>query len=239
MAQDLIDLLWRDHADAPRTRGRGPRSRLSVTQVVEAGIGIADADGFSAVTMRRLGERLGVSTMSVYTHVDSRDDLLVLMADAMRQRMPWQAFTSSDWRMRASAVAESEFALLCSHPWLLEITDQRTALGPGTIAQYDHELHVFDGTGIDDVARDAALTFLLDFVRSAARSVATASQGLGEEWPALSARLDRYVGDDFPLATRVGAAAGESMQAAYSPEHAWIFGLERVLDGLAALIDAG
>ena len=236
MVQHLIDLLWRDHVEAPRAGRRGPRSRLTGTEVVDAAIEIADADGLAAVTMRRLGERLGISTMSVYTHVNSRDDLLVLMADATRHRMPRPLFAQKDWRSRVRAVAEAERELFLSHLWLLEVTDPRTALGPGAIAQYDHDLHAFDGTGLDDVTRDAAVTFVLDFVRSAARAIATTPVGMGEEWESLGARLDRYVGDDFPLATRGGAAAGATMQAAYSPDHAWRFGVERVIDGLAVLV---
>ncbi len=51
----------------------------------------------------------------------------------------------------------------------------------------------------------------------------------------MAPRLTAYLGDDFPLARRVGAAAGEAMQGAYSLGHAWRFGLERVIDGLATL----
>ncbi|MFB7250788.1 TetR/AcrR family transcriptional regulator [Microbacterium sp. NPDC056234] len=238
MPQDLIDLLWRDHADAPRTGARGPRSRLSVTQVVDAGIAIADVDGLAALTVRRLGERLGISAMSVYTHVNSRDDLLVLMADAVHQRMPRPEFSPAGWRARVRAVAEAELAQYTSHSWLLDVVDPRLNLGPGTIGRYDHELHAFDGVALDDVTRDAALTFVLDFVRAAARASTAPPEDLGEDWATLGARLEHYVGGDFPMATRVGAAAGASMQMAYSPDHAWTFGLERVLDGLSAVIES-
>src|SRR3546814_6350577 len=78
----LIDLLWRDHPDAPVRGSRGPQARVSTGTVVDAATRLADADGLAAVTIRRLASELEVSTMSVYTHVNSRDDLLVLMADA-------------------------------------------------------------------------------------------------------------------------------------------------------------
>ena len=84
---------------------------------------------------------------------------------------------------------------------------------------------------------DAALTFVLGFVRASARALRPDPRAgeLAEHWPEWSARLASYLGDDHPLAQAVGAAAGEAMGAASDPALAWEFGLGRVLDGLAAL----
>jgi Tetracyclin repressor-like, C-terminal domain len=175
--------------------------------------------------------------MSVYTHVNSRDDLIVLMADTAHARMARPRFGRAGWQRRVRLVAESNLELYRAHPWLIEVGDDRTALGPGTIAKYDHELHAFDGIDLDDIVRDAALTFVLDFVRASARAqVPDPRDGeLAETWSAVAPRLAAYVGDDFPLAQRVGSAAGEAMQGAYSPAEAWRFGLERVIAGLETL----
>ena len=85
---------------------------------------------------------------------------------------------------------------------MLDVTDDRTALGPGTIAKYDHELRAFDALDLDDVVRDAALTFVLDFVRAngRARRPGPRSEELGDLWPTVAPRLAAYVGDDFQLA---------------------------------------
>ena len=237
MPRSLIDLLWRDHPDAPTGGRRGPRARLSTGSVVDAAIRLADADGLAAVTIRRLAGELGVSTMSIYTHVNSRGDLLVLMADTAQARMEMPTFGRLGWRSRVRRVAEANLALLQAHPWLHDVVDDRTALGPGTIAKYAHELAALVPLGLDDVTCDAALTFVLDFVCARARALRPDPRAgeLAEHWPGWSARLASYVGDDFPLARRVGSAAGEAMGAAYSPSTAREFGLVRVLDGLAAL----
>ena len=237
MARPLIDLLWRDHPAASSRGARGPRARGTTGAVVDAALAIADADSLSAVTVRRLGEQLGASPMSVYTHVNSRDDLLVLMADAAHARMARSEFGRRHWQARVRLVAETNLELYRAHPWLLEVTDDRTALGPGTIAKYDHELHAFDALDLVDIVRDAALTFVLDFVRASGRAQLPDPRAgeLAELWATVAPRLTAYVGDDFPLAGRVGSAAGEAMQGAYSPGHAWRFGLARVIDGLATL----
>jgi AcrR family transcriptional regulator len=239
MPRELIDLLWRDHPAAPQGGTRGPRSRVTTGAVVEAACALADAEGLAAVTVRRLGDALGISTMSVYTHVNGRDDLLVLMADAVYARMPRPAHGTAGWRTRVRRVADTNLALHLEHPWLLEIADDRTAFGPGTIAKYDHELHALDPLPLDDVARDAALTFVLDFVRAAARARRRDPRAdeMPQIWARWAGRLAAYLGDDHPLAQRVGSAAGQEMNAPSSPAHAWEFGLARVLDSLGQAAD--
>ncbi|MDN5545361.1 MAG: TetR/AcrR family transcriptional regulator, partial [Rhodococcus sp. (in: high G+C Gram-positive bacteria)] len=170
MARELIDLLWRDHPLAPKGGARGPRAKVTTSQAVDVALALADVEGLDAVTVRRLAAELGISGMAVYTHVGSRDDLLVLMVDTVRSNSPRLSYGNMTWRKRVRRVAEEELALYSEHWWLLDITDQRSALGPGTIAKYDHELHAFDGTGLSDIDRDSALTFVADFARSSAQA---------------------------------------------------------------------
>ncbi|MFE6736064.1 TetR/AcrR family transcriptional regulator [Microbacterium sp. NPDC057650] len=237
MPRPLIDLLWRDAPGAPSGGRRGPRPKHSVGEVVDRAVSLADDLGLAGLTVRGLADSLGMTTMSVYTHVGSRDDLLVLMADSAHAQMASTPFSGADWPDRVRTVAEDNLALLRRHPWLLDVHDPRTALGPGTIAKYDHELHAFDGTAVDDVARDAALSFVLDFVRAAAPRIVRMPDdtGFGEAWEQSAGSLARYLGEDFPLARRVGGAAGEAMGAPYDARRAWKFGLDRVISGLADL----
>ncbi|REJ05671.1 TetR/AcrR family transcriptional regulator [Microbacterium bovistercoris] len=237
MPRPLIDLLWRDAPDAPSGGSRGPRPKHSVGDVVDRAIVLADDLGLAGLTVRALADSLGMTTMSVYTHVGSRDDLLVLMADRAHAHMTVTPFSAARWRARVRTVADDNLALIRRHPWLLDVHDSRTALGPGTIAKYDRELHAFDGADADDIARDAALSFMLDFVRAAAARIVRMPDdaAFGEAWEQSAGSLTRYLGDDFPLARRVGAAAGEAMGAPYDAQRAWEFGLDRVIAGLADL----
>lgn len=237
MPQPLVDLLWSGHPDAPAGGRRGPRSTRSTAELVTHAITLADAAGLDAVTVRALAGDLGISTMSVYTYVNNRDDLLVLMADAAYGAMDRPAFGRTGWRTRVRRVADANLAFFLAHPWMLRIRDDRTALGPGTIAKYDHELHAFDGTALNDLDRDAALTLVLDFVGAAAVRRTAPAVDVGPLWAESAERLARYLRDDHPLAQRVGRAAGESMGGPYGVDQAWAFGLERVIAGLADLIE--
>ncbi|QMU98343.1 TetR/AcrR family transcriptional regulator [Microbacterium esteraromaticum] len=237
---DLIDLLWRDDSAAGPAR-RGPRRRTTPGEVISSAIALADDGGLPAVTVRALAQRLGLTPMAVYTYVNSREDLLVLMADLAYMRMPAPVSggDASPWRDRVRCLAHDNRDLLCAQPWLLEVHDPRVVLGPGTIAKYDRELAVFDGLGLDDVQRDAALSFVLDFAMAGALRRLEAQSAEGLDWDAVATPLAGHLGDRHPLAQQVGATAGAEFDGAYDPDAAWRFGLERVLDGLAPILEQG
>ena len=238
-----LQLLWREPGAADSRRG--PRQSLSVERVVAAAIALADSDGLGSVTMRAVAHALGVVPMSVYTYVPGKAELLDLMLDAVYAGMARTDTTGLPWRRRLTVIAEENKALFDSHPWTVAVSTIRPPLGPGAIAKYEHELSALDGLGLDDVEMDAALTFLLGFIQAAARSAADAAAARQdsamseEQWWAANAPLLARVFDEtkYPTASRVGAAAGAAHGAAYHPDHAYTFGLQRVLDGLGALID--
>jgi AcrR family transcriptional regulator len=239
-----LELLWRHHR--PRPARRGPRQRLSVDEVVATAIGLADADGLGAVTIRRVAELAGVTTMSIYTYVPGKRVLLDLMLDALYADMPRRPWRTRSWRRRLTVVAQDNRDLLTAHPWVAAAMSlSRPPLGPGLMAKYEHELSAFDGAGLDEVEIDAALTFLLGFVRSSAQAAAESHAAEREsrmndaDWWDANAPLLAQIFDEsaYPRAVRVGAAAGAAHGSAYHPDHAYTFGLTRVLDGLSALID--
>ncbi|MFG2635661.1 TetR/AcrR family transcriptional regulator [Streptomyces sp. NPDC048362] len=237
-----LELLWRE----PGQRGprRGPKQGLTVDAVVQAAIELADSGGLEALTMRSVAQRLGVTPMTLYTYVPGKAELLDLMLDAAYPQMPRTDHTAAPWRTRVEAVARENRDLYRRHPWVATLPTTRPPLGPGLMAKYEHELAAFDGLGLDDLEMDAALTFLLGFVQSVARAdldtqAAVRDSAMSDaQWWAANAPLLARVFDParFPLAARVGEAAGEAHQGVYNPEHAFDFGLQRVLDGLAQLI---
>ncbi|MFI5972629.1 TetR/AcrR family transcriptional regulator [Streptomyces sp. NPDC051452] len=238
-----LELLWREPGQGgPR---RGPKQGLTVDAVVQAAIELTDSGGLEALTMRSVAQRLGVTPMTLYTYVPGKAELLDLMLDAAYLQMPRTDHTAAPWRTRVEAVARENRDLYRRHPWVATLPTTRPPLGPGLMAKYEHELTAFDGLGLDDLEMDAALTFLLGFVQSVARAdldtqAAVRDSAMSDaQWWAANAPLLARVFDParFPLAARVGEAAGEAHQGVYNPEHAFDFGLRRVLDGLAQLIE--
>jgi AcrR family transcriptional regulator len=235
-----LALLWRT---GERTSRKG-KPDLSVDRIVRVGIEIADADGLAAVSMRKVAEKLGVGTMSLYTYVPGKAELVDVMVDTVSGETDRTEDVEGGWRGRLTRIAQENFALIVRHPWLLQVATNRAVLGPNVAAKYDYELRAVDGIGLGDVEMDSVLTLVLGHVQGAARGAVEAAlteQHTGltdEQWWQASAPFLARVFDParFPVAARVGAAAGEEHGSAYGPDHAFTFGLERVLDGVEVLI---
>lgn len=238
-----LRLLWRAQ-DATRA-SRGPKQRTTVDAVIAAALDIADADGLGALTIRAVAAKLGIAPMATYTYVPGKTELLDLMLDTVYAQMPRTDVDGKPWRDKVSAIAAENRAMLDAHPWVVQLATTRPPLGPGMIAKYEHELRAFDGLDLSDLDMDSALTYVLGFVTSVARigvdaRTAQADSGMSDHawWeraePLLATVFDT---ERYPLAARVGAAAGEAYDSAYSVEHAYEFGLARVLDGLATVIE--
>jgi hypothetical protein len=152
-------------------------------------------------------------------------------------------FAAGDTSTSPSRAARALFAIRWKVGALLGWDDP--GLGPGLMAKYEHELRALEDTGLDDVAMDAALTFLLSFIQASERGAADARAAArqsamdDQQWWAANAPLLARVFDErrYPTAARVGSAAGAAQQGAFNPASAFSFGLERVIDGLAALIN--
>ncbi len=246
-----LGLLWGSHT-------RPGRSGLTVGAIVTAAIEVADADGMDALSMRRVAERLGVGAMSLYTHVPGRTDLVALMIDTALGSLyadvdePSRAVATAvtapaktaGWRAALELIAERNWELYGKHPWLLDVLDSRPVLGPHTTLKYEAELRPLDGLGLTDVEMDSALTLVLTHVTGTARALAGVARARTEsgmtdaEWwlahaPVLTTLVDPTM---FPVAGRVGSASSEQYNAAGDPVHAFTFGLDRILDGVATLI---
>lgn len=242
MPDPTLPLLWRHvlpATDEPPRRGRRPK--VSVDDVVNAAIELADRDGLAALSMRTLAEQLGVGAMTLYSYVASRDDLVVLMFDEVlgRTELPPHG---GDLRARLTRVAEVQLADWRAHPWLLDVVGVRPWLGPNVADRYEWQLSAVEGVGLDDVEMDQAVTLVVGFATNIARAehaVRQAERQSGmtdlEWWEDNAEELGRVMAArDYPIAGRVGSAAGEAYQAGTDPRRELEFGLARILDGIEA-----
>lgn len=239
-----LRLLWRG-AWAPPQAGAGPgRPRaLSVDAVVSAAVALADSEGLDALTMRRLAEQLGVRPMTLYTYVPGRAELLDLMLDSLYASMPRHRYLELSWQDRVRGVAEANRSMFCQHPWAAAVSTLRPPLGPGQMAKYEYELAAFTGSGLGDLEIDDALTHVLTFVCANARAAAIARHTHLEEgaddqewWDSVQALLAEVLDPHtYPLASRIGSAAGTARGSAHEPQHAYVFGLARIIESFELL----
>lgn len=237
-------LLWRTGArSGPRP---GPRAGLDVDRVVAAAVRLADAEGLAALSMRRVAAELGVGTMTLYTHVPGKGELVDLMLDGVLGELyPDGEVPAGGWRDRLETVARANWQLSLRHPWAVHVATGRPPLGPGLMRKYELELRAVDGLGLTEVEMDLLVSLLDGFVRGAVggvheRSDAERVTGVTEQqwWAATEPYLARvFDAERFPTAARVGPVAGQELQAAYAPERTFEFGLARLLDGIGVLVE--
>lgn len=235
-AKQLMSLLWR-HAVPPRSGGRGPKQTVSVDEVVVAAIALADREGYEKVSIRAVAAELGLRPMSLYTYVPSKEALTVLMVDTVAlEDVPIP--TDLPVRDRMSAIAEQVRAELIAHPWMLEVPPWRLVLGPGRMRRYERQLAAIEGIGLSDLAMDRVIAVLSEFATGNARMAiagirSTAELTDAQWWEQHGPLLTEVMSvEEFPIASRVGAAVGERYQAPSDPAGDFAFGLGKLLDGI-------
>ena len=245
-SQDIdrtLGLLWRRTLGTPQG-SRGPKQRVSVDEVVRAGIAVADEDGLPAFSMRKVADRLGLKLMSIYTYVPGRSELIGLMVDevAGEQELPPHEGTLRERLTRVAQLTWDEFH---RHQWLLQVENSRPWIGPNVSARWEWQLGAIEGAGFTDLEMDQVITLIGVFTAGAARASVdarrTAEQsGISDlEWWQVNAPvLERVMPPGaYPLSGRVGVVAGEEYNAVADPERSFRFGLDRILAGLADLLD--
>ena len=225
-------LVWTKDRPTPRRQAPG------VEQIVHVAIVIADTEGLSALSMRRVAADLGSGTASLYRYVDSRDELLDLMIDEARGegRLPT---LSGDWRVDLTSVARHVRATLLRHPWLSSELTGRPALGKNSLRQYDIVLTAAtaltsDITFATNVA-DVVLAYVFGAVANELAEIqAQRRSGLTEDqWRASVGPYIRDVIDSgaYPQFARRVLEAEDA-----DPDQRFEFGLACVLDGVAARV---
>jgi len=251
---------WRDrgtrvhrmlHDSAGRDqRGRG-RNRtapaLSRAEIVDAAIAIADAEGSGAISMRRIAQVLKAGTMSLYWHVANKEQLLDLMLDALIGEIEVHEPTG-DWRADLRTQARNERAMLLRHAWVMDFIGGRPPLGPNTLLHMDRHLGVLDGLGLDIATAMSVLGTVQTYVMgSALREMQEARVQRDEEkadvteeaWePMRDAWRNRLDADGrFTHVVRF-LDAGIDPDAEETRDERFEFGLDCLLDGLAARVPA-
>nr|BFF04937.1 TetR/AcrR family transcriptional regulator C-terminal domain-containing protein [Streptoalloteichus tenebrarius] len=210
-------------------------------RIVARAVAIADAEGLSALSMRRVAADLGSGTASLYRYVASRDELLDLMIDAVRGEEEPPALTG-DWRADLTAVARRLRADLLRHPWLGSELTGRPTLGPHSLRHADVALGAATALTPDiTLAAHVVDTVLAYVFGSVAGELAEAQAqrrtGLTEDqWRASVGPYIREViaSGAYPLFARRVTEAEDP-----TPDQRFEFGLACVLDGVAARVHSG
>ncbi|MFG2004165.1 TetR/AcrR family transcriptional regulator [Spirillospora sp. NPDC048911] len=218
--------LW-DLRDEPEKK---PRMPLSVSAIVDAAIAIADEDGIEAISMQRVAADLGFTKMSLYRHVSNKSELLSIMIDSAVGEPPDLSEVPGGWRAKLEEFVRLLAEVWRRHPWLPAITVGARVMGPREAGWTEAAVAALAGTGLTGDERMAAAFLLFGHVRNTQSLITAGTQA----WSGGSemAELIRGRADLFP---ELSAALSGPTPAL--DDNARSFGLNRLLDGLAVLIE--
>ncbi|GAA4223305.1 TetR/AcrR family transcriptional regulator C-terminal domain-containing protein [Actinomadura meridiana] len=108
--------------------------------IVKAAIKVADAEGLDAVSIRRIASELGVRAMSLYTHIDAKEDLLDLMYDEIAEEVLIKGELPDDWREAIFQIAHKEREAGLRHPWTFELAHRSPRVGPNGLRHAEQSL---------------------------------------------------------------------------------------------------
>jgi AcrR family transcriptional regulator len=214
-----------------------PRERLNRARVVRAAVGLADARGIESLSMRRLGEELGVEAMSLYTHVAGKDDLLDGMTDAVFAEIQLPG-PEEDWRTAMRERAFSARAALTRHPWAISLMQSRTSPGPATLRHHDAVIGALRRGGFSLALTAHAFSAIDSYVYGFALQQAALPFDTAEEAAEVGQVMAaRMPADDFPHLTEF--TVGHVLQPGYEYGAEFGFGLDLLLDGLGRALAGG
>jgi AcrR family transcriptional regulator len=223
---------------------KGPRPALSLDRIVAAAVRVAAADGLAAVSMSRVATELGVSTMSLYRYVAAKDELLALMSDLTYEAPPARRGPGEGWREGLSRWAWTERAVVRRNPWVLRIPISGPPVTPNAIAWLEVGLDCLRDTGLVEGEKLSVILLLTGYVRSQALLEAdiSAAQAAGATPPdpqmtASYGRLLARLTDPERFPALHAVIESGVFDEPDDGDYDFTFGLERVLDGIEALID--
>jgi AcrR family transcriptional regulator len=233
----------REHGSRPGGRARG----LTRADIVDIAVAVADAEGTAAVSMRRIAKDLQVGVMSLYWHVESKEELHQLMLETVQAEIEAQV-PSGDWRADLAAYARNTRAAMHRHPWAIDYIGAGPPSGPQDARNADRLIGALDGLGLDIMTTIWVLMTLSTYVMGATlreiqevrwhRAAEETMSGMPEgDIAEALAEFDRRVRGSgrYPYLAKV-LEVGIDPDAPETRDERFEFGLSCVLDGIAARI---
>ena len=213
----------------PSVKRRVPLTR---ERVLRAALALADSKGIGSLSMRNLGEELGVEAMSLYNHVANKDDILDGIVDLVFSEIALPT-ERAEWKpaMRGRAISAHE--ALLRHPWAPSMMQSRTKPGPATLRHHDSVLGSLRNAGFTLVMAAHAISVIDGYVCGFALQQINIPLQSREQVAEVGEGILRQLGEQYPhLAEMI---TDHAMKPGYDYADEFEFGLDLILDGLGRL----
>ena len=212
-----------------------PRIPLSRERVLRAAVTFADEYGIETLSMRKLGQVVGVEAMSLYNHVANKEDLLDGMIDLVFAEIELPS-AAEGWKRAMRQRAISVRTVLARHRWAIGLMESRTSPGPATLRHHDAVLGCLRNAGFSLEQAAHAYAALDSYIYG----FALQDRGLPFDTPEETAALAQVMLAQFPADTYPHLAeftSGHVLQPGYDFGNEYEFGLALILDGLERACD--
>ncbi|THK37288.1 TetR family transcriptional regulator [Ensifer sp. MPMI2T] len=197
---------------------------LSRERIVATAVELLDAEGVDGLTMRRLADCLGSGAMSLYWHVDNKEEVFDLALDAVLEyRGPPQTAGSQGWRGEVVHMLEDWRASMLRHPWSASLLPRR-ALGPNILGRLEMLSKTLSRAGVADADLNAAIWSLWNYVMGA--TITRVSFDLSDEDMAAAQQRLTGLSERYPTIERSRLLLDNDWDGAFRK------GLDFLLDGL-------
>jgi AcrR family transcriptional regulator len=198
--------------------------------VLRAAIGLADRGGIASLSMRRLGDKLGVEAMSLYNHVRNKEDLLDGMVDIVFSEIALPP-SGVDWRGAMRQRATSLHQVLLRHPWANGLMESRTNPGPANLRHHDAVLGSLREAGFSVEMAAHAYSLLDGYIYGFTLTELTLPfRKPGEVAEVAANILEGFRSGEYPHLAEM--AVDRAMKPGYSYGDEFEYGLDLILDGI-------
>jgi len=206
------------------------RVRLSRDRVLNAAVAFADERGIETLSMRKLGDALGVEAMSLYNHVANKDELLDGMVDVVFGEIGLPA-GDVDWKTAMRRRAVSARQVLARHRWAIGLMESRTSPGPATLRHHDVVIGCLRAAGFSVEMAAHAFSLLDSYIYGFALQEASLPFDTAEKTAEVAEMiLARMQPDQYPHLTEL--AVEHVLKPGYDYGNEFEYGLDLILDGL-------
>jgi AcrR family transcriptional regulator len=206
------------------------RAPLSRDQVLRAAVALADEGSISALSMRKLGQTLGVEAMSLYNHVASKGDLLDGMIDVVFSEIGLPP-SNGGWKPAMRQRAMSAREVLGRHRWAIGLMESRRTPGPATLRHHDAVLGCLRAAGFSVEMTAHAYSLLDSYIYGFALQEASLPFGTAEETAQVTHEITGQMpAGQYPHLTEM--ATGYVLQSGYQYGNEFEIGLDLILDAL-------
>jgi AcrR family transcriptional regulator len=217
----------------PKTEGRIPLNRQ---RVLRAAIAFADEKGIESLSMRKLGEELGVEAMSLYKHVANKDDMLDGMVDVVFSEIDLPS-DGAHWKtaMRERAISARE--ALSRHPWAIGLTESRMKPGPTNLRHHDSVIGCLREAGFSIEmaihAYSALDSYIYGFALQEKSLPFDTPDDVGDMGDVAENILSQFPADEYPYLRETTVELITKSGWKYADE--FELGLDLILDGIEQL----